>query len=379
MTGKRIYCVVMRGGTSKALFFKDNDLPKELEEREKVILRAFGSPDLRQIDGLGGANSSTSKCAIISVSNREDADIDYNFAQVSVDMPVVGWKTNCGNISSAVGPYAVDEGLVKAVEPVTKVRIYNINTKKHINAYVPVKNGKADYAGDYEINGVPGTANRINLEFVDPGGAYSGKLLPTGNVMDEVTLADGRVFHVSLVDAANPFVFCKPDELGLKGTELPWEYEALPDHCAINDTVEQIRGWAAVQLGMVDDPGKAKKGSPDAPKIGLVTAPVGYKDATGRLWEPNSYDLTGRLFSMGKIIHAYMGTGTVCTMVAANIKGSVVNQVVAPRLGHEIAKLHIGHPFGIIDVASRIEEGKVVSATIGRTARRIMEGWVYVD
>lgn len=379
MENQRVYCVIMRGGTSKALFFHDNDLPRDKKEREKMILRVFGSPDLRQIDGLGGANSSTSKVAIISVSDRDDSDVDYDFGQVSVDKPYIGKKMNCGNISSAVGSYAVDEGLVKAVEPITAVRIFNTNTQKRIISYVPVKDGRAVYRGDYEINGVPGTSSRIDIEFEEPGGAASGKTLPTGKAKEVVTLNDGRQFNVSLVDAANPVVFVRAEELGLKGTELPWEYEALPNHREVNTTVEKIRGWAAVQLGYVDDPARAATESLDLPKIAICTDPLGYRDATGRILEPGSYDITARLFSMGKIIHAYMGTGTVCTMVAANIKGSIVNEIVALKHGHQITKMQIGHPFGIIDVTAKLENGEVKSATIGRTARRLMEGWVYVD
>ena len=369
----------MRGGTSKALFFHDNDLPRDKKEREKTILRAFGSPDLRQIDGLGGANSSTSKVAIISVSDRDDSDVDYDFGQVSVDKPYIGKKMNCGNISSAVGSYAIDEGLVKAVEPITAVRIFNTNTQKRIISYVPVKDGRAVYGGDYEINGVPGTSSRIDIEFEEPGGAASGKTLPTGKAREVVSINDGRQFNVSLVDAANPVVFVRAEELGLKGTELPWEYEALPNHREVNATVEKLRSWAAVELGYVDDPAKAETESLDLPKIAICTNPIGYRDATGRILEPGSYDITARLFSMGKIIHAYMGTGAVCTMVAANIKGSIVNEIVVPKHGQQITKMQIGHPFGIIDVTAKLENGEVKSATIGRTARRLMEGWVYID
>lgn len=374
----RIHCVIMRGGTSKALFFHDNDLPKDKERRDKIILRAFGSPDIRQIDGLGGANSSTSKVAIISPSNRNDADIDYEFGQVSVDKPYIGKAMNCGNISSAVGPFAIDEGLVKAVEPVTVVRIFNTNTKKTIISYVPVKDGKTLYKGNYEINGVPGTASRIDIEFEEPGGAVSGRTLPTGNAQDIIKLDDGKEYKVSIVDAANPVIFVRADELGLKGTELPWEYEALPNHKSINETVEKIRSWGAYFIGLVDDPVKASKESLELPKIGIYTSPVGYIDATGRDIVPNSYDITGRLFSMGRIIHAYMGTGAVCTIVAANIAGSVVNEIVKTKLDSNITELRIGHPFGIMCVTSKVDNGIVKSATIGRTARRLMEGWVYL-
>lgn len=379
MINQKVYCVIMRGGTSKALFFRDNDLPSDEKEREKVILRAFGSPDLRQIDGLGGANSSTSKVAIISVSERDDSDIDYDFGQVSVDKPYVGKKMNCGNISSAVGPYAVDEGLVKAVEPITIVRIFNTNTQKRIISYVPVKDGKTVYRGEFEIDGVPGTSSRIDIEFEKPGGAASGKTLPTGKAKDVITIDDGRQFSVSLIDAANPVVFIRAEDIGLKGTELPWEYEALPNHKEINAAVEKIRGWAAAQLGYVGCPAKAATESPELPKIAICTDPIGYTDAAGRILRPKSYDITARLFSMGKIIHAYMGTGTVCTMVAATIKGSVVNEIVTPKFGQGIMKLKIGHPFGTIDVSAKLEGGEVKSATIGRTARRLMEGFVYID
>lgn len=376
---ERIYCVIMRGGTSKALFFRDNDLPRDEEKRNRAILRAFGSPDLRQIDGLGGANSSTSKVAVISVSDREDADVDYCFGQVSVDKAYIGKKMNCGNISSAVGPYAVDEGLVKAVEPITTVRIFNTNTGKRIISHVPVKDGKTVYKGDFEVNGVPGTASRIDIEFEEPGGAVSGKTLPTGRAKEVVGIDDGREFTVSFVDAANPVVFVRAGELGLKGTELPWEYEALPNHREVNATVEKIRGWAAMQPGYVRDPAEAAAESPELPKIAICADSIGYRNAAGRILEPGSYDITARLFSMGKIIHAYMGTGAVCTVVAANIEGTVVNEIISPKRGGEIRELHIGHPFGVIDVTARLENGSVKSAAIGRSARRLMEGWVYID
>jgi len=379
MTDRRIYCVIMRGGTSKAVFLHDNDLPQDEKEREQIILRAFGSPDPRQIDGLGGANSSTSKVAVISVSKRADADIDYDFGQVSVDSAYVGRKMNCGNISAAAGPFAIDEGLVKAVEPYTTVRIFNVNTQKRIIAKVPVKNGKTLYTGDYAISGVPKTASRIDLEFIDPIGAVSGKALPTGQARDEITLADGRKFTVSLVDAANPVVFVRAEELGLKGTELPGEYESLPHHQEISATIEQIRCWAAYKLQFVDDPQKATFACPELPKIAFCTGSIGYTDATGRAIKADDYDVTARLFSMGKMIQAYMVTGTVCTMAAANCRGSLIHELVSPRLGDAVSSLRIGHPFGIIDVGARLENGEIESVTVGRTARRLMEGWVYVD
>lgn len=380
---ERVKCVIMRGGTSKALFFHENDLPADQDERDKVILKAFGSPDIRQINGLGGANSSTSKVAIIGVSNRPDADIDYTFGQVSLDLPLVGKEMNCGNISSAVGPFAIDEGLVKAKEPITVVRIFNTNTQKIIVAHVPVKNGKAITKGDYEIQGVPDTGARIDLEFENPGGSLTGKLLPTGVPQQKVDV-DGEKYSVSIVDAANPVVFVRAGELGLSGTELPWEVERRPDAKRIMSLVEKIRGTAAQLIGMIDDGSKAATLCPTLPKIGFYTAPAAYTDATGRVVQSDQIDLVGRLFSMGKIIHAYMGTGAVCTITAANISGTIVNEIVKNKLGNGgIDRIRIGHPFGIMPVAAKLENrGRkihVKSATISRTARRLMEGWVYIE
>lgn len=383
MNGKdRIKCVIMRGGTSKAVFFRENDLPSDIFKRDEVILRAFGSPDIRQINGLGGANSSTSKVAIIGVSERVDADIDYSFGQVSLDLPLVGKEMNCGNISSAVGPFAIDEGLVKAKEPITTVRIYNTNTKKIIIAHVPVKDGKALTIGDYEIQGVPGTGARIDLEFEDPGGAVTGKTLPT-NLPQQIITVDGKEYHISIVDAANPIIFTKAEELGLIGTELPWEVERRSDAQKIMDLVEKIRGKAAELIGMINDASKARTLSPTLPKIGFYTEPKAYTDATGRPVKPDQIDLVGRLFSMGKIIHAYMGTGAVCTIVAANISGTIINEIVKDKFEQSgITELRIGHPFGVMPVKARLknENGKISlkSAIFSRTARRIMEGLVYI-
>ncbi|HOI81872.1 MAG TPA: PrpF domain-containing protein [Synergistales bacterium] len=378
---ERLRCVVMRGGTSKALFFHENDLPSDVESRDRVILKAFGSPDIRQIDGLGGANSSTSKVAIIGVSKKEGADIDYSFGQVSLDLPIVGKEMNCGNISSAVGPFAIDEGLVKAVEPITTVRIFNTNTEKIIVAHVPVNNGKAVTRGDFEINGVPGTGARIDLEFLNPEGAVTGDLLPTG-VPIQVMHSEGKEFHVSIVDAANPIVFVKAEELGLRGTELPWELERRPDSKSIMAILENIRGQAAQMIGLVEDASMAATTCPTLPKIGFYTKPAPYVDGAGRKVATEKIDLVGRLISMGKMIHAYMGTGAVCTIVAANIPGTVISDLVTPELGKSVSNLRIGHPFGVMNVEARLSckngSSFVESATFSRTARRLMEGWIYI-
>ena len=376
----KIPCVVMRGGTSKALFFHDKDLPADEAQRDKVILSAFGSPDLRQIDGLGGATTSTSKVAVIKKSEREDADIDYTFGQVSVDTSVVGKTMNCGNISSAVGPFAIDEGLVEAVEPVTRVRIYNTNTGKMINARVPVQNGRAVTEGDFVIDGVPGSGAKIQLEFNDPQGAVSGKLLPTGNPLDTIEIG-GKTYEYSFVDAANPVVFVRAEQFGLKGTESPWEFEARPDCQEITRLIEIIRGTAAITIGLAKDLEDAATNSQTLPKIGFYTAPVDYTTPDGKQIKKEDIDIIGRLFSMGRLIQAYMGTGAICTIVAANTPGTIVNKIVTGDKGYA-ETVRIGHPFGIMIADADLEKlpqgVDVKCGMLGRTARRLMEGFVYV-
>jgi len=374
----------MRGGTSKAVFFHDQDLPQDTEERDKVILSAFGSPDLRQIDGMGGANTSTSKVAIIKKSEREGVDVDYDFGQVSVDMPVVGKTMNCGNISSAVGPFAIDEGLVEAVEPITTVRIFNTNTNKMIVARVPVKDGKAKTEGEFAIDGVPGTGAKVQIEFSYPQGAVSGRLLPTGNARDTIEI-EGKTFEYSFVDAANPVVFVWAENFGLEGTELPWEFEARTDCAEICRILEIIRGTCAITIGLAKDLADAAVNSQTLPKIAFCTVPKEYKAGDGKIISADRVDFVGRLFSLGmKMIQAYMGTGGICTVVAANTPGTIVNEIVCAGKGSDkVTTVRIGHPFGIMEVDADLEDlpdgsHAVVCGMIGRTARRIMEGNVYV-
>jgi 2-methylaconitate cis-trans-isomerase PrpF len=377
---KKIPCVVMRGGTSRALFFHDKDLPSDENERDKLILSAFGSPDLRQIDGLGGATTSTSKVAIIKKSSRGDADIDYTFGQVSVDRPFVGKTMNCGNISSAVGPFAIDEGLVDAAEPVTRVRIFNTNTSKIINARVPVKDGMAITEGDFAIDGVPGTGAKIQLEFNNPQGAVSGKLLPTGSPVNTIDI-DGETYEYSFVDAANPVVFVHASQFGLKGTESPYEFEARPDCAEISRRIEIIRGNAAIAIGLAKDLEDAAVNSQTLPKAGIYTEPIDYVTPDGKHIGKGDVDIIGRMFSMGRMIQAYMGTGAICTIVAANTPGTLVNKIVTGGNG-TANTVRIGHPFGIMTVDADLEKTsngvEVKCGLLGRTARRLMDGFVYV-
>src|SRR6202521_2148612 len=231
-------CTIMRGGTSKALFFMDSDLPADAQQRTDFLLRAFGSPDIRQVDGMGGADPLTSKTAVIRASNMPGVDVEYAFGQVSITEPFVDMAGNCGNISSAVGPFAIDKGLVTAVDPVTTVRIFNTNTNKMIVAEVPVHEGHVVTQGTYKINGVPGTGAEIKMHFADPGGAITGKLLPTGNVVDKIEMESGQTVDVSIVDAGNLAGFVQADQIGLRGDELPAEIESRED---VLVTLEEIR------------------------------------------------------------------------------------------------------------------------------------------
>ena len=381
----KVPCVYMRGGTSKAVFFHDEDLPQDTKKRNQIILSAFGSPDPRQIDGMGGANTSTSKCAVIKKSNRPGFDVDYDFFQVDLFSPIIGKSMNCGNISSAVGPYAIDEGLVEAVEPITEVHIFNINTQKEIIALVPVENGKAVTEGDYSIDGVPGTGAKILLKFVAPQGAVSGKVLPTGHPKDTIEV-EGNIYEYSLVDSSNPLVFVHPEDFGLKGTELPSEFNALPNCADICRKLEIIRGTCAVTLGLARDLEDAKVNSQTLPRMVFITRPTDYVAGSGAPISASEIDLVGRLFSLNmKMVDAYMGTGSICTVTAANIPGTIVNEIVngteAPS--KPVYTVRIGHPWGIMEAGADLKQEpdgtySVLSGNLGRTARRIMEGSVFV-
>lgn len=382
----KIPCVYMRGGTSKAVFFHDKDLPQNVAERDKVILSAFGSPDRRQIDGMGGANTSTSKVAVIKKSERPGIDVDYDFGQVDVAAPIVGKTMNCGNISSAVGPFAIDEGLVEAVEPMTEVHIFNTNTQKEIIAQVPVKDGRAMTEGDFAIDGVPGTGAKVTLKFVGPQGAASGKLLPTGNAKDTIEI-EGKVYEYSFVDAANPVIFVHPEDFGVTGIEIPSQFNALPDCAEICRKLEIIRGTGAILLGFANDLEDARKNSQTLPKIAFATKPVDYTAGSGKAIGAYQIDMVGRLFSVNmKMIDAYMGTGAICTVTAANTPGTIVNEIVCgegKNPSNRVTHVRIGHPWGIMDAYADLQENAdgthtVLSGNLDRTARRIMEGYVYV-
>jgi 2-methylaconitate cis-trans-isomerase PrpF len=375
----RIPAVLMRGGTSKGLFFHANHLPSDPNARDAMLLAAYGSPDpnRRQIDGVGGAVSTTSKVAIISPSASPDYDVVYNFGQVSIDRPLVDFKGNCGNISSAVGPFAVDEGLIAATEPITRVRIHQINTDKLIVAEVPVKDGRFDEAGDYEIAGVPGSGSKIILRFSDPGGSLTGKLFPTGNVKDNLDVPGMDNIELTIIDAANPVVLVPAAALDLEGTEI----EKIDTDETIKAYLERIRSAVAVKIGLAQTIEEATQRSQAVPKIAWVSAPKSYQTLGGKAVDVAEIDLVARMMSMGTLHKSYAVSGAVATAGAAAIPGTVVHDLMSPEAGKkEIMRL--GHPGGIIEVGAVVEEAEGVfnykEAILGRTARRLMEGHVLV-
>ncbi|MHC1758451.1 MAG: 2-methylaconitate cis-trans isomerase PrpF family protein [Negativicutes bacterium] len=373
----KIPAVLMRGGTSKGVYLLLKDLPDNPDLRDQVILDIYGSPDVRQINGLGGADPLTSKVALIAPSKRENIDVDYTFGYVGISEPLIDYEGNCGNISSGVGPFAIMTGLVAVEEPVTKVRIFNTNTKKVIVAEVPVKDGEVVTQGEYVIAGVPGSGAKIVLNFLNSAGSKTGKLLPTGHVVDEIILQDGRKIRASLVDAANPSIFVKAQDIGLTGRELPQDTESNP---GILIMMEDIRTTAAVMMGLA--PSKDKV-SPAVPKVAIVAAAQDYTMADGRCMKAEKVDLLARTKAMAVLHKTYAVTGGICVGAAALIEGTVVNEITGSR-AKETGEIRIGHPSGVLEVFVDIKqkakgEWDLQAAGVCRTAKPIMEGMVYVD
>jgi 2-methylaconitate cis-trans-isomerase PrpF len=365
MTQQRIRAVYMRGGTSRCLVFHARDLPPAGAQRDAVLLAALGSPDPygRQLDGLGGGISSLSKACIIGPPTLPGADVDYTFAQVEVTKASVDYAGNCGNCSSSVGPFAIDEGLVPPREGETIVRIHNTNTKKLIVAHVPVQDGEAATRGDFELAGVAGRGARIALDFVEPGGAGTGRLLPTGRPRDVVA-----GLEVSCVDATNPVVFVRARDLGLTGAETPQAVDADHD---LGARLEKLRVEAAARMGMAE--------SAAVPKFAFVAPPREYTALDGTRYGAGDHDVLARAISMGNCHRAFPLTAAMCLAVAARIDGSLVHEASTAVPDRDV---RLGHPSGVLPldaaVVRRDGEPWAERVTVYRTARRLMEGWVRI-
>ena len=381
----RIPAVYMRGGTSKGVFFRAEELPADPAERDRVLMRTIGSPDPygKQIDGMGGATSSTSKVVILSKSRRPGCDVDYLFGQVAIDRPLIDWSGNCGNLSAAVGPFAISSGLVEPpADGLARVDIWQGNIGKRIVNHVPMKDGEVLELGDFQLDGVTFPAAEVQLEFLDPanepegGGEGGGAIFPTGNRLDMLEVPGIGRLEATLINAGNPTVFVDAAALGLAGTELQGDVNGDK---ALLARAEAVRAVGAVAMGESATVEEASTRRLHTPKLAFVARPASYTASDGRRVEAGSIDLLARIFSMGLLHHAMTGTGAVALAAAAAIPGTLVHRV-APA-GPD-GRVRFGHPSGTLRVgAEAIADGaswSVKRVMMSRSARRLMEGWVRV-
>jgi 2-methylaconitate cis-trans-isomerase PrpF len=379
----RIPAVFMRGGTANAVVFHQKDLPADRKQWDAIFLAAIGSPDPygRQLDGMGGGYTAVSKVCVIGPSTRDDADIDYTFAQIPIKELRVEYAANCGNMSAAMGPFAVDEGLVPVREADANgealVRIHNTNTKKVIHARFPLVNGVAAVDGDLEIPGVGGTGAPVRLEFLSPGGAATGKLLPTGNVRDTLDVPDVGKIEVSMIDAANPCVFVRARDVGLQGTEQPADVEARADVMA---KFAAIRCAASVAMGITRDVNEAATRMTN-PSIGYVAPPQDWTLSSGERRNASDIDITGRMIARGQAHRDMPLTRSLCMAVASRIKGTIVHEATRATDNPD-AELRIGMPAGVITAAAEVRltggQWTALRGSFLRTQRRLFEGSVLV-
>lgn len=375
MSRVRVPAVLMRGGTSKGLFVRESDLPPPGNERDRAILALMGSPDPAQIDGLGGATSSTSKVMAISRSSNPDCDIDYLFAQVAVDRAFVDYGGNCGNLTAAVGPFAIAEGLVEPAGRMTTLILFNRNTGKKVRVHVPTEDGRPQEEGDFSIAGVPGTGAKIISEFLNPGGSVLGTVLPTGRPVDKLQPQVGPAIEVSLVDVGSPMAFIRAGDVGIGEAEHPQGIRADGD---LMRRLEAIRSASACAVGLVDDAAEATMRSPALPRLALVSPAHGYTSSTGNPIDEGDVDLVAAMLSMQRVHHAFAATGLMCIAAAARLPGTIPNEVCRPAPTLDVVR--VGHPKGVAQVGVVLGDGPTPSVdaiVVARTARRLMAGDAY--
>ncbi|MFW2001184.1 2-methylaconitate cis-trans isomerase PrpF [Acinetobacter ursingii] len=383
----KIPATYMRGGTSKGVFFKLDDLPESAQvagqARDQLLLRVIGSPDPygKQIDGMGGATSSTSKTVILSKSTQPEHDVDYLFGQVSIDQPFVDWSGNCGNLTAAVGSFAISHGLVDPSRipenGICTVRIWQKNIEKTIIAHVPITNSQVQETGDFELDGVTFPAAEVQIEFLDPAddGEEGGDMFPTGNVVDTLDVPEIGSFQATFINAGIPTIFLNAHDLGYTGTELQ---DAINSDAQALTRFEKIRAYGAVQMGLISDVSQAAARQ-HTPKIAFVAPASTYQSSSGKTVQAQDVDLLVRALSMGKLHHAMMGTAAVAIGTAAAISGTLVNLAAG---GGAREAVRFGHPSGSLRVGAQAEQqGEkwvVKKAIMSRSARVLMEGWVRV-
>lgn len=380
----KIPATYMRGGTSKGTFFNLSDLPEAAqvpgEARDKLLLRVVGSPDPygKHTDGMGGATSSTSKTVILAKSDKEDHDVDYLFGQVSIDKPFVDWSGNCGNLTAAVGSFAIASGLVDAERVpengVAVVRIWQKNIEKTIVAHVPMTNGQVQETGDFELDGVTFPAAEVQVDFISPVDA-SEAMFPTGNLVDDLEVPGIGTFKATMINAGIPTVFLNAQDIGYTGTELQ---EAINGDPAALERFETIRAHGAIAMGLIEKPEEAAARQ-HTPKVAFVASPADYEASSGKQIGAGDIDLNVRALSMGKLHHAMMGTAAVAIGTAAAIPGTLVNLAAG---GGDRGSVTFGHPSGTLKVGAEASEGEggwtVNKVSMSRSARVLMEGWVRI-
>ncbi|MDF4691057.1 2-methylaconitate cis-trans isomerase PrpF [Vibrio parahaemolyticus] len=384
MSQIKVPATYMRGGTSKGVFFNLEDLPSEAqvagEARDKLLLRVIGSPDPygKQIDGMGGATSSTSKTVIVSRSSRDDHDVDYLFGQVSIDKPFVDWSGNCGNLSAAIGPFAIHAGLIPQdripENGIVTVRVWQVNIGKTILVHVPIVNGFVQETGEFELDGVTFPAAEIQVDFVDPADG-EGSMFPTGNLVDDLVVPDVGTFNATFINAGIPTIFIDAESIGYQGTELQ---DQINNDDAALAMFESIRAHGALKMGLISELEEAQTRQ-HTPKIAFVSKPKSYQSSSGKAVNESEIDVLVRALSMGKLHHAMMGTAAVAIASAACVPGTLVNLAAG---GGEKESVTFGHPSGTLKVgaqAKQTEQGWVVQkAIMSRSARILMEGFVRV-
>ncbi|MCV2885258.1 2-methylaconitate cis-trans isomerase PrpF [Aestuariibacter sp. AA17] len=381
----KVPATYMRGGTSKGVFFNLDDLPEYARQagpqRDALLLRIIGSPDPYQkhTDGMGGATSSTSKTVILSKSNKDDHDVDYLFGQVAIDKAVVDWSGNCGNLTAAVGAFAIRHGLVSPENVpengMCTVKIWQANINKTIVARIPITQGQVQETGDFELDGVTFPAAEIQVEFLDPADG-EGAMFPTGNLVDTLSVPNIGDLPATLINAGIPTIFINAKDVGLTGKELQEDINTDPQRLAM---FESIRAHGAVKMGLITHIDEAASRA-HTPKIAFVAPPASYVSSSGKPISEDSIDVNIRALSMGKLHHAMMGTAAVAIATAAVIPGTIVNEAATSRSPSIVT---FGHPSGTLTVgaeAEQAEDGQWIAkkAVMGRSARRLMEGWVYI-
>ena len=387
MSQQRIPAVYMRGGTSKGVFFHDRDLPRAGPARDALFARVLGSPDQysKHTDGMGGGTSSTSKVVVISPSRRPDCDVDYLFGAVAIETGLLDYSGNCGNLSAAVGPFAVLEGLVAPSEGVTRVRIWQRNLGQRIDALVPVRGGEVLEDGSFNEDGVPFPAAEVRLEYYGPEPATdaaplsapdTASIFPTGATQEVLRVPGVGALTVTMITAGNPTIFVRAQALGLTGRELP---DDINRDRKLLERLELVRSHAAVAMGLAENSAEATRVRPATPKLAWVARPANYRSSAGVELDADRHDVLARIMSMGKLHHAFTGTGAIALAAAAATPGTIVNEIartlpgVATRIGHVSGVLAVG-----ADISSHEGRWRLDKAVMSRSARRLMSGFVHV-